>query len=117
MKEKLEIQKLLYRCGVFRSYRGYSYFESAVLLVYESPDRILNMYKEVYEPIAIKYQTNTHAVEKSIRTIRDVFMENNGNKVLEEIGYCVWEERYPYPREIIEIFASYLHAHFKTPMD
>ena len=105
---KNEIQKLLYRGGVFHSYRGYSYFEQAVLLVYESPDRILNMTKEVYEPIANQHNTNIKAVEKAIRTVRDVFMKNNGNDILKEIGYVSWNTRYPYPRELIEIFASYL---------
>ena len=107
---KNEIQKLLYRGGVFHSYRGYSYFEQAVLLVYESPDRILNMVKDVYEPIALEYNTNVKAVEKAIRTVRDVFMKNNGNIILEEIGFSVWNNRYPYPRELIEIFASYLNT-------
>lgn len=105
-----EIQKLLYRGGVFHSYRGYSYFEQAVLLVYESPDRILNMFKEVYEPIAIEHNTNVQAVEKAIRTVRDVFMKNNGNEILKEMGYIICSNRYPYPRELVEVFASYLHT-------
>lgn len=105
---KKEIQKLLYRGGVFHSYRGYVYFENAVLLVYESPDRILNLRKEIYEPIAIEYNTNVKAVEKSIRTVRDVFMKNNGIEILKEMGCVVWSTRYPYPRELIEIFASFL---------
>lgn len=110
---KKEIQKLLYRGGVFHSYRGYVYFEKAVLLVYESPDRILNLRKEIYEPIAIEYNTNVKAVEKSIRTIRDVFIKNNGLDILKDMGYIVWHTRYPYPKELIEMFASYFEKLYK----
>lgn len=107
---KKEIQRLLYRGGVFRSYRGYAYFEHAVLLVYESPEKILNIGKEVYQPIADQYNTNVMAVEKTIRTVRDVFMQNNGSEILEEMGCNIWRTRYPYPRELIEVFASYLNT-------
>lgn len=107
---ELEIQKLLYRCGVFKSYRGYNFFERAVFLVYENPNRLFNICKEIYSPIAIEYKTTTKVVEKDIRTIRDVFMKNGGINVLNEIGYSFLDSRYPYPRELIEMFAMYLKA-------
>lgn len=110
---KNELQKLLYQAGVFHSYKGYAYFEMAVFLVYESPDRILNLTKEVYIPIAEKYNTNVKAVEKSIRTIRDVFIKNNGLDILKDMGYIVWHTRYPYPKELIEMFASYFEKLYK----
>lgn len=102
-----EIQKLLYRAGVLRTYVGYNYFVKAVLLVYENPSRLLNIGKTVYIPIAEEYNTDPRSVEKDIRTVRDVFMKNNGQVILKEIGYDIWNER-PYPRELIEIFASHL---------
>lgn len=105
---KHEIQRLLYQGGVFRTYVGYAYLEEAILLVYENPERLLYMCKEVYLPIALKYNTNVKVVEKNIRTVRDVFMKNNGMSVLKELGYDSWKNRYPYPRELIEIFAAHL---------
>lgn len=102
-----EIQRILYKAGVLRTYVGYNYFIKAVLLVYENPSRILSIGKSVYIPISEEYDTDPRSVEKDIRTIRDVFMKNNGLVILKEIGYDIWHER-PYPRELIEIFASYL---------
>ena len=102
-----EIEKLLYRAGVLRTYVGYNYFVKAVLLVYENPARLLSTLKEIYLPIAEEYDVDPRTVEKDLRTVRDVFMRNNGHIILKSIGYEVWHDR-PYPRELIEIFAAYL---------
>ena len=102
-----EIQRLLYKAGVLRTYVGYKYFVMAVLLVYNEPSRLLSICKDIYQPIALECSTDYRAVEKDIRLVRDVFMKNNGRKVLKEMGYEIWHDR-PYPRELIEIFASYL---------
>lgn len=102
-----EIQRLLYKAGVLRTYVGYKYFVRAVLLVYNDPSCLLSICKNIYQPIALEYNTDYRAVEKDIRLVRDVFMKNNGQNVLREMGYEIWHER-PYPRELIELFASYL---------
>lgn len=106
-----EIERLLYRAGVLQTYVGYKYFIKAVLLVYESPTRLLNIGKEIYIPIAEEYNADPRSVEKDIRIVRDVFMRNNGRKVLKEIGCDIWHEK-PYPRELFEIFAAYLRMNF-----
>ena len=103
---KQEIQRLLYKGGVFHSYRGYAYFEEAVIMSCEDQDRLLSVCKELYAPIAKKYNTTHSIVEKDLRTIRDVFMRNGGKKILNEMGFDFFSE-HPYPRELIEIFASY----------
>lgn len=112
---KQVLQKLLYKGGVFKSYRGYTFFEEAVFLVYENPKRLFNIGKEVYLPISLDHNTTTKVVEKDIRTIRDVFMRNNGIIILKEMGYDFYHSRYPYPRELIEIFASYLNTLNQIP--
>ena len=108
-----EIERLLYRAGVLRTYVGYKYFVRAVMLVVENPARLLNAVKELYIPIAEEYNADRRSVEKDIRTVRDVFMRNNGKNVLMEMGYYIWHER-PYPRELIEMFASYLRNYADT---
>lgn len=104
-----EIERLLYRAGVMRTYVGYNYFVKAVMLVHENPARLLNTCKEIYIPIAEEFNTDSRSVEKDLRTVRDVFMRNNGKTILEEMGCFIWHER-PYPRELIEIFAAYLRT-------
>ena len=110
-KMEKEIERLLYKAGVLRTYVGYNYFIKAVMLVYDNPTRLLNTCKEIYIPIAEEYDTEARSVEKNLRTVRDVFMRNNGRKVLNEIGCDIWHEK-PYPRELIEIFAAYLRINY-----
>jgi len=107
-----ELERLLYRAGVLRTYVGYNYFIKAVMLVYENPVRLLHACKEIYIPIAEEFNADPRSVEKDLRTVRDVFMRNNGKTVLKEMGFFIWHER-PYPRELIEIFAAYLRANYK----
>lgn len=104
---KREIERLLYQARVTPIYVGYHYFTSAVMLVYENQGKHLSTCKGIYIPIAEQYGADPRSVERDLRTVRDVFMRNNGKLVLEEMGYEVWRER-PYPRELFEIFAAYL---------
>lgn len=104
-----ELQKLLYTKGSFRHYRGCIYFMKAVNLAYENPERLQNICKELYLPIALNYSTDVKTVEKDIRQFRDVFMKNDGGELLTEIsGAACWQTRSPFPREMIEIFVYYL---------
>lgn len=101
-------QNTMYSVGVLHHYCGYSYFEDAVFLVIEEPERLQSIQKEIYLPIASKYHTNVANVEKNIRTVRDVMMKNGGDEVLAELTGCeFWNNKKPYPKELIEIFAEY----------
>ncbi|MCI8599769.1 MAG: hypothetical protein HFJ10_15245 [Lachnospiraceae bacterium] len=107
-----EFQAAMYSVGVLHHYCGYSYFEDAVFLVVEEPERLQSIQKEIYLPIAIKYRTNVANVEKNIRTIRDVFMKNGGSEILVQLTGCqFWQDKKPYPKELIEIFADYFTQH------
>lgn len=101
-----EIERLLYRAGVLRTYIGYNYFIEAVRLVSADPTRHLRTCKEIYVPIAQEHNTDPRTVERNLRTIRDVFIKNNGKEILHNMGYDIWTER-PHVRELIEIFAAY----------
>lgn len=50
MKDKIE--DLLYSVGAFQHYKGYSYFVQAVDLAAKEPDRLTDVCKEIYAPIA-----------------------------------------------------------------
>lgn len=95
-----------------RTYIGYNYFVKAVMLVYEDPVRLLNTCKEIYIPVAKEFNADPRSVEKDLRTVRDVFMRNNGRKIIQELGCDLWRE-HPYPRELIEIFAAHLRTNYK----
>ena len=113
-----EIERLLYRAGVLPTYVGYNYFVEAVRLVSENPARHLSTCKEIYVPIAQEHRADPRTVERNLRTIRDVFMKNNGKEILKDMGYEILCDR-PCVRELIEIFAAYFRnlSHPSTYID
>ncbi len=106
-----QLQTLLYSVGVFHHYCGYSYLQESVLLAAEDPERLHSIQKEIYFPVAQKYHTNIHNVEKDIRTIRDVLMKNGGEDLLIRLtGFPCWKKKKPFPKELIGIFADCLKS-------
>lgn len=104
-----EIERLLYKAGVLRTYVGYNYFVRAVQLVSAEPTRYLSTCKGIYIPIAQEYNADPRTVERNLRTVRNVFMKNNGKAILHDMGFEIWCER-PQVRELIEMFAAYLRT-------
>ncbi|MCI8464759.1 MAG: hypothetical protein HFI63_02700 [Lachnospiraceae bacterium] len=104
---KQTIDSVLQSVGVFRHYCGYRYLILAVKLAAREPQRLQNVRKEIYLPVAQMCHTDIMNVEKNIRTVRDVMMRNGGARLLSEMTEDVWTNNAPYPKEIIEIFAEY----------
>ena len=113
MKDKIE--DLLYSVVAFQHYKGYSYFVQAVDLAAKEPDRLTDVCKEIYAPIAEKNHTTVSNVNKNIRTLRDRFWENGGKeRLIEWTGCAAWEEQKPYPKEFIGIMVRLLEDEAKT---
>lgn len=103
------IEPLLHSVGVSPCYIGYRYFISAVEMAAADVNRLTNIKKEIYIPLAEKYNVSLSSLEKSIRTIRDVIVRNNGKVLLEHMaGYKLCHDNLPYPRELIGMFAYYM---------
>lgn len=104
-----KIQAVLYSAGVFQHYYGYNYFQKAVLLAVENPERLQSIRKEIYFPIALEYNTTIVNVERDLRTVRDALIKNGGLDTLENLLGCpLWSGRKLCPKELISIFAAYL---------
>lgn len=103
------VRELLYSKGVFQHYQGYHYFVRSISIVLENPECLQHIYKEVYLTIAKEVGKDVRAVERNIRTIRDVFLKNGGHQMIEEMcgGHFESQKRL-YPGEMIEIFATYV---------
>lgn len=107
MKDKIE--ELLYSVGAFEHYKGYSYFVQAVSLAAENPERLTDVCKEIYAPVAETNHTTVSNVNKNIRTLRDRFWENGGKeRLIEWTGCSAWKEQKPYPKEFIGIMVRLL---------
>lgn len=104
-----KIQAALHSAGIYQHYYGYNYFQDAVLLALEAPDRLQSIRKEIYYPIAKKYNTNITNVERNLRTIRDALIKNGGLEILEILTGCPLPcIKTLYPKDLICIFVEYL---------
>ena len=104
---KRDIKTVLHALGVSRSYQGYAYFIEAVRMAAEDPCRLTRVREKIYLPIASRNHTTIFNVEKNLRTVRDVIVRNNGQKILVKwTGASFLRNATPYPRELIELFAD-----------
>lgn len=87
-----EIRAVLYEMGVSEKYMGFFYILYAVELCIDRPDRLLFVTKEIYPDVARYYQTNWQAVERDIRTVRNVIWEQ-GRERLEELAGSPLKEK------------------------
>ena len=111
---KQNMRSTLQSVGVFRHYCGYPHFVLAVAIAAENPNRLQNIRKEIYLPVARLCHAELANVEKNIRTVRDVIMRNDGAALLAEMTGCsCWKKRTPYPKEIIGIFAEHFADELK----
>ena len=106
---KKRIEQLLYSVGVTHCYVGFPYFVSAVILAAEDLSRLSNIRKHIYMPLTVTYKTQVHNIERDIRTIRSIIVQNAGIEWLERMaGYHLYRKEDIYPREIIGILANYI---------
>lgn len=104
-----ELQRLLCEGGISRRYCCHEYFTKCILRVVEQPSRLLNICRDVYLPVAQECHKDIRAIENGIRQARDLFISNGGAQKLAEMnGGDFWNNKTPYPSDIIEIFAFYL---------
>ena len=66
MDLRIKISDMLHTLGV-PSIRGYQYIRDGIVMMYEEPDMLKGITKEVYPELALKYNTTTSRVERAIR--------------------------------------------------
>lgn len=99
-----QIQVLLRQLGVTENYRGFSQTACAVELCREEPERLELVTKWVYPMVAAQCGTSWCAVERNIRTVREVIWARN-RSLLEELSPAPLLEM-PYPAQLLSILAS-----------
>ena len=106
---KKTLDSLLHLAGANKCYVGYPFFTEAISMALEDPSRLTGIQKNIYLPIAKKYNVSMFQLEKDIRTIRDVIIRNGGYELLAELNGCqLCRKTQPYPKELIALFADYL---------
>ena len=87
---KVSVSKILHELGIPSHIKGYLYIRDAITLVYERPELIGGITKELYPLIGKNFDTSTSRVERAIRHAIEVSWNRGDWDLMEEIfGHSV----------------------------
>lgn len=113
-KLEISITKMLHELGMPSHIKGYQYIRDGIVMIYNNPDIIGGITKELYPDIAIKYNTTVSRVERAIRHAIEVSWNRGNWDLMEEIfGYSVdIDKAKPTNSEFIVTIADKLRLEF-----
>lgn len=82
---QISITKILHELGIPSHIKGYQYIREGVILVFENPDMIGGITKELYPELAGKFDTTVSRVERAIRHAIEVSWNRGNWDLMEEI--------------------------------
>ena len=84
------ITKILHELGIPSHIKGYQYIRNAIGIIYERPETIGGITKELYPELASKFDTTVSRVERAIRHAIEVSWDRGDWDLMEEIfGHSV----------------------------
>ncbi len=87
---EISVTKILHELGVPSHIKGYQYIREGILLIYDSPQFIGGITKELYPSIAKTFSTTVSRVERAIRHAIEVSWNRGNWDLMEEIfGHSV----------------------------
>lgn len=87
---QITITKLLHSLGIPSHIKGYQFIRTAITLVYENPNLIGGITKDLYPEISEKFNTSITRVERAIRHAIEVSWLRGDIELMEEIfGHSV----------------------------
>lgn len=112
---QISTTKLLHELGIPSHIKGYQYIREGIGIVYNKPEMIGGITKELYPELARKYSTTVSRVERAIRHAIEVSWNRGDLKVMEEIfGHSVDVDRTkPTNSEFIVTIADKLKLEFQ----
>ncbi len=82
---QVSITKILHELGIPSHIKGYQYIRDGVHLVFENPEIIGGITKELYPELATKFDTTVSRVERAIRHAIEVSWNRGNWDLMEEI--------------------------------
>ncbi len=82
---QISITKILHELGIPSHIKGYQYIRDGVGLVFENPDIIGGITKELYPELANKFDTTVSRVERAIRHAIEISWNRGNWDLMEEI--------------------------------
>ena len=87
---QISISKMLHELGMPSHIKGYQYIREAISMVYDNPDIVGGITKELYPKLATKFDTTVSRVERAIRHAIEVSWNRGDWDLMEEIfGHSV----------------------------
>lgn len=87
---KISITRILHELGIPSHIKGYQYIREAIDIIYNNPDVIGGITKELYPELAKKFDTTVSRVERAIRHAIEVSWNRGSWDLMEDIfGHSV----------------------------
>lgn len=80
-----KVTVLLHNLGIPSHIKGYSYIRSSILMVYNNPNYVGKITKELYPKLSIKYNTSTKTIERSIRHAIEVSWNRGDLELMDQL--------------------------------
>lgn len=111
---QVSITKMLHELGIPSHIKGYGYIREAVSIIFENPEVIGGITKELYPALAQKFNTTVSRVERAIRHAIEVSWNRGNLDYMEELfGFSVDIDRAkPTNSEFIVTIADKLRLDF-----
>ena len=113
---EISVTKLLHGLGVPSHIKGYQYIREGVILMYENPDIVGAITKELYPEIANRFDTTVSRVERAIRHAIEVSWNRGDIDLMEEVfGHSVdYDRAKPTNSEFIVTVSDKLRLEFNN---
>ena len=82
---QIAITKILHQLGIPSHIKGYQYIRDGVCMIFENPNMIGGITKELYPELASKFDTTVSRVERAIRHAIEVSWNRGNWDLMEEI--------------------------------
>jgi len=105
-----EVTTILHGLGIPSHVRGYQYIREGILLIYDNPEKITMITKEVYPEIALRFDTTCSRVERAIRHAIEISWIRGDIKLMEDLfGHSIdIEKAKPTNSEFLNTIADHL---------
>ena len=111
---QISITKILHELGIPSHIKGYQYIREGIGIIYDHPETIGGITKELYPELAYKFDTTVSRVERAIRHAIEVSWNRGNWDLMEEIfGHSVdIDKAKPTNSEFIVTIADKLRLEF-----
>lgn len=111
---EISITRMLHELGMPSHIKGYQYIRDGIVMIYNNPDIIGGITKELYPDVATRYNTTVSRVERAIRHAIEVSWNRGNWDLMEEIfGHSVdIDKAKPTNSEFIVTIADKLRLEF-----